>query len=139
MTTGTSRLLRAKVFKDAFRGLIKQLGGLEGAETCTRVRKSQLARYQNVDEREFPPIDIVADLEAEGVKPLVSIALAQAAGYVLVPIPRTTDNHQEWVRHAGSLAHECGDVLTKLGVALSDDGGGFPSGIGRSGIAPGSA
>lgn len=66
------------------RALIEKAGGLEAAATRTRVGKSQLHEYGNPDKRDFIPIDVVADLEADVGEPIVSRALAHTAGFALV-------------------------------------------------------
>lgn len=107
--------------KAASRVLSKSLGGLEGAATCTNVTYQTLGRYQNVNDPNFMPVDVVADLEREAGSPVVTRTLASLTGHVLVKKPDVVGG-RDWLRHLGAVSKECGDTISRLSEALADDG-----------------
>ena len=110
------------LIKAATRKLIKFNGGLEAAATSTRVQRASLQRYGSVDNMEqFIPVDVVADLEAESGRFVVTKALARAAGFFLVPMPPASGD-AKWVKHLGDLGKEAGEVISKLAEALTVGG-----------------
>lgn len=100
--------------KAAFRQLTKLCGGLEAAALDTRVGKSSLGNYGNVNmPDEFAPADVIADLEAAVGEPVVTRALAKAAGYQLV----LAANAQCAAREIA--AHELIVMATEIDVKLA--------------------
>ena len=72
------------LLKAATRHLVRAAGGVEHAPT--RVGKSNLSDYGSINKSEtYIPIDVVADIEADLGDPRVTRALADLAGYDLVP------------------------------------------------------
>ena len=70
-----------EALKRATRRQIKACGGLEAAATMTRVGKTELGYYQGLQHPErFAPIDVVADLTANGGGLHILDALAGLAG-----------------------------------------------------------
>lgn len=74
-----------QAIKAATRRLIRACGGLEDAADETRVSAQTLCLYQSPNRSEYVPADVVADLEQVCGDPVVTRALAKAAGYDLVP------------------------------------------------------
>ncbi len=107
--------------KAAFRRLTKAVGGQESAASITRVDYQRIGRYGRAHEAMFAPIDVVADLEADAGCPMVTRAMADLQGYLLIPKPPTTGDAQ-WVEHLGALAKEAGEAIGKLGEAFAHGG-----------------
>lgn len=92
--------------KTALSVLIQQLGGLDAAVTCTRVRRSTLSEYTAPHLDKFAPVDVVLDLERIAQEPLLTAALARLQGFELLPV----------------LAGERGEVAGALQKVASDTG-----------------
>lgn len=73
--------------KAATRRLVRAAGGVEHA--VTRVGKSTLSDYCNLQSPSFAPIDVIADLEDQVGEPIVSNALAQIAEEGKIPTRST--------------------------------------------------
>ncbi len=72
--------------KAATRNLAKLCGGVEAAATETRIEKTGVGDYGNINKMgSFAPVDVIADLEMAAGEPVVTRALAKIAGYALVP------------------------------------------------------
>ncbi len=123
----TVYLARARI-KQAFARLCRQAGGIEGAATLTRIGKSQLARAASPHEpTTFPPADVIVDLESyvAGLRrrpadhPMVTRALAAAAGFDLVALPEARAR-RDWIDYLARVSKETGELLAKAGEALAD-------------------
>ena len=68
--------------KTAFKLVVSDVGGLEAAAACTRLGKSQLAEYGNINSEKMITVDVVLDLEAIGGAPHVTAAMAAAHGLI---------------------------------------------------------
>ncbi len=99
--------------KAAFRRLTKAAGGQESAASITRVDFQRIGRYGRPHETMFAPTDVVADLEADAGDPLVTRAMADLQGYLLVPKP-PAEGDLEWVKHLGALGKESGEAIVGL-------------------------
>lgn len=105
----------------ATRHLIDTIGSQDAAAMFTRVERSTLAQYLS---NEFPssiPADVTADLEFVAGDLIVTRALAEVGGYVLIkkpPVAGTTD----WMAHFAHITKEGGDVFSRIGEAVGDDG-----------------
>ncbi len=78
----------------AFRLAVEDAGGLEAAASLTRVQKSQIAAYGDVNQQDrFAPADVVLDIEAVTRRPRVTATLARLLGYELV-VSDTTAAHE---------------------------------------------
>ncbi len=105
--------------KTAARVLIQRLGGIDAAATCTRVGRSNLAEYGSLHHPDrHMPVDVVADLEMIAGEPLVTAALARAAGFTLVPLALPAGG--DAVLHLQRVARQSGTVLSSAVAALSD-------------------
>ena len=76
----------ANALATAVKLLISDVGGLEAAASCTRVKRSHLAAYGDINSDLMMPADVVVDLEAIGGTPRVSMAMAGMLGYRLEPL-----------------------------------------------------
>lgn len=108
--------------KGATRRLVEACGGVEAGAAVTRCGFQVLSKYGRPQEPVFVPVDVVADLEADAGVPLVTRALAQLCGHVLVPLPRAEPGAGRWYRHISEIAGDVGAVVQRLGEALEDDG-----------------
>lgn len=72
--------------KAATRRLLDAAGGLVSASMACRAGKTSLGRFGSVNDEQFMPADVIADLEADIGEPVVTRELARLAGYKLVPI-----------------------------------------------------
>ena len=109
--------------KAAIRALIDAAGGgLAAAGLGLRVGKSNLSDYGSIHRLEiFMPADVIADLEASVEEPIVTRALARLQGYELYKLPESKAG-EDWVGMLGESAKDTGNVIARLGAALSDDG-----------------
>lgn len=107
--------------KGAYRRVLKNAGGELGAAEITRGDHSVLGRYGRPQERMFPPIDVVADLEKDTGDVSVTRELADLQDYVLVPKPPVSGN-PKWIGHLAALSKEAGEAIATVGAALADDG-----------------
>jgi hypothetical protein len=72
--------------RTAVRHLVQELGGIDAASTVCRVGRSQISDYQTPHGDKFMPLDVVMQLEASLGQPVVTTALALAAGCTLLPL-----------------------------------------------------
>lgn len=111
--------MKRAALKTAARVLIQRLGGIDAAATCTRVGRSNLAEYGSLHHPDrHMPVDVVADLEMIAGEPLVTAALARAAGFTLVPLALPSGG--DAVLHLQRVAGQSGTVLSSAVAALSD-------------------
>jgi hypothetical protein len=108
--------------KGATRQLFGEYGSLEAVAKEIGISHSQAGRYQDVRAPDVISIDKVALLEsADGVRPHVTRTLAALNGHVLVAMPKVPADGK-WSAHLAATAKEAGDVLSRLGEALANDG-----------------
>lgn len=116
MNPATARL------KGATRQLFRQFGSLEAVSELLGVSHAQAGRYQHIDAPDVITVDRAALLEAqEGVTPHVTRTMAALNGHILVAMPTAT-GAGAWAAHLAATAREAGDVISRLGEALADDG-----------------
>lgn len=109
--------------KAATRGLVDATGGPEAASHITRFDKGRLSRVGALHEGAFMPLDVVADLEADCGQPIVTRALADLAGFWLMPKPGTrVPERADWVAMLGGIGSAAGGLIGELSDALADDG-----------------
>ncbi|HQF30277.1 MAG TPA: hypothetical protein PLJ34_02420 [Hyphomicrobiales bacterium] len=108
--------------KGAFRQLVIAAGGQESAASITRVSQSQISRAGSTNEMEtLPALDVIADLEMDTGRPIVTQALARLTGHEVVALPPAGETSPAaWMAHLGRLIAEAGDVETALVAALAD-------------------
>ncbi len=112
------------VLKQTSRSLIKACGGLEAASLVTRVGHSELARYCDLEEKLFMPIDVAADLEAVSGNALVSQSLAHMLGFALVQLsPQgAAQPGRHWTALLAHLGAETAAALRQIAAALAEHG-----------------
>lgn len=116
-----------QALKRATGRLVKAVGGQEAAVAFTRLHRHQvLSDYANpaADHAErFAPIDVIADLEGithgTAGHPVVTRALARAAGFALVPLPAARCAVDDLGCHLSAIIRESADVTLALSLALS--------------------
>lgn len=69
--------------KSAFRAALREAGGGESFAHATRVGQPHLSRYGSPDTPDFPPVDVVLDLETDLGQPAVTATLAAMLGFRL--------------------------------------------------------
>lgn len=113
--------------KRAFAETIKGVGGLDDAAGFCRVGKTALGDAQNINcPDRWPTLDVIADLEPlarerEGW-PHVTRALCRELGGTFVMLPSAPADRGDFLRSAGALGREAGDVTQGICEALADDG-----------------
>lgn len=108
--------------KAAQRRLIRAAGGLESAASVTRVNKTTLGYYGQIEHEQHMAADVIGDLEADVGDPIVTRELARLAGYQLVPLgesaaPTSVDPTQMVV----GLSREIGDFARAV-EDMDEDG-----------------
>ena len=111
--------------KQATRQLVKACGGLEAAAAVTRVGHSELSRYYDPREKLHIPADIIADLERDCGRPILTQTLASLIGFELVQLPQTAsgqDDCHHWSALLALLGEETAALLQNLARGLADHG-----------------
>jgi hypothetical protein len=108
--------------KTATKELTEAAGGATRAASVARpgIEAGRLSRYGNPHEALFAPLDVIADLEAECGEPVVTRALAELAGYQLVPRTGKTPSGEHLAKVFGTVAGEMGEMLRQTGAAVAD-------------------
>jgi hypothetical protein len=106
--------------KAAYRTLLKLAGGpVHASQEITRADPGRLSRYGNPSEPMFAPLDVIRDLEADLGEPIVTRALADQSGHVLVrkrPATKSVDFDQ----HLACIAKELSDLVSGIAQAKAD-------------------
>lgn len=111
-----------KRLKAASRRLVHECGTEEEASAVTRVSRSKIGHYGNINMAEtFMPLDVVIDLESSVGNPILTREMARLQGHVLIELPHVMDE-SEWHRSIGKLARGAGAVIAGISEALADDG-----------------
>jgi hypothetical protein len=108
--------------KAATRQLVTATGGGNEAAKATRVGQQVLSGYGGIGPEHaerFAPVDVIADLEAECGRPIVTRKLAELSNCLLVPLPSGQGADAVSAR-AGRSAHEFGEVMEGVFAALRD-------------------
>lgn len=109
--------------KAAFRRLVEACGGQESAILIPGMpiqRHQALSEYGKIDHPGQARIDVIALMEADCGKPLVTELLARATHHVLVPLPAVVGSHNPLGRVTGAAMKETSEVFAKLGQFLDD-------------------
>ena len=102
--------------------LTKNLIKITGGFACQEVRVGQTALHNYTDpdkETYFIPVDVVADLELEAGKPIVTEFLAGLLNYRLVPISAGPDSGKLGTMTA-RLGKEAAEYFSNISEALED-------------------
>lgn len=115
--------------KAATRRLVTALGGIDAMAACTRATRTLASEYQSAHSERWIPADVILDGEMIAGEPLVTAALARAAGCALVPVA---------LRGRGDLAvklAEIGrDVATMFATSATVLAHGRPTAVVRSAL-----
>ena len=106
--------------KAYFRDLIAACGGTKRAAQITSFNACNLSSAMAAHETErWPRIDHVMLLEADCGAPIVTAALADAAGFALVA-RRSAAPRLDTLHHLRGIRKETGDVQLQLAAAMHD-------------------
>lgn len=105
--------------KTAFRVLTNACGGVDGSDGYTRVHRSVLNDYGNINRQIFPPADVIADLEFATGLPVVTRFLARLTGGVLVPVAPLVGQAIFTVRLC-DIGKRMASLFTDAAAALAD-------------------
>ena len=109
--------------KAASRALVGAAGGAVAAAAVTRGDHQSVSRYGSAhpdNEDRFMPIDVVADLESECEQPVLTRALAEMSGHLLVPVPRAVGSGTALGQVTAAALKETSQVFVELADALGD-------------------
>lgn len=112
--------------KEAQQQLVSAVGGLDASVECSRVMRSQMARYTSANEDDQftnMPVDVMLRLEeaikARGEAPIVLHYIACQLGYLLVPVD-DGDEADNIHRHMAQIGSESGALFSDAHAALED-------------------
>lgn len=115
---------RLQSLKAASKALIRAAGGQEAAAAETGRSQARLSAYGGPNTPDFMPIDIVLALESvtHGTPghPLLSRLLAREAGFVLVKLPTSAGNDQDWHQAMAAVSKETSEIIERVCHALRD-------------------
>ncbi len=105
--------------KAAFRRACEDAGTLQHVAEFTRVDQARLSRYGNPDSPEFPPIDVMLDIDALSGGDRCLKAWALLRGFEL---NRTEKGIavEAMSRHVGAVGKESGELISEMCEALAD-------------------
>ncbi len=109
--------------KAAFRRLVEACGGQESAILIPGMpiqRHQALSEYGRVNESQQARIDVIALMEADCGRPIVTEQLARASGHVLVALPAVVATRSPLGKVTGAAMKETSEVFAKLGAFLDD-------------------
>lgn len=109
-----------RALKAATRDLVAACGGSTRAAEITRLDQGSISRSGNLHERQYLPIDVVADLEAECGDPIVSRFLVGLCNHDAVPRGGPSPRPADHIRALGELSREVADVMQAQSVAAAD-------------------
>ncbi|MES2138000.1 MAG: hypothetical protein V4502_13205 [Pseudomonadota bacterium] len=115
---------RLQAAKAAFRDLVDAFGGQEATSAETGKSQSRISAYGHRNMGDFPPVDVVARLEASTAgsagHPHVTRWLARQAGYALVSLPDPSAPSMQWTAIISELTRATGQLSSALLDDLSD-------------------
>lgn len=119
-----SRLLpaaRYKALKTRFRQLVDEFGGAEQAATRTRVGATALYNYGNLNSPDnYPPIDVIMDLERDCGQPVVTRELANASGYLMIEHLSVAPSVDKIAVALAAVGRESSDVFALAAKNMAD-------------------
>lgn len=107
-----------RALKTLFRAIVDRVGGCDAAAACSRPGRSQIASYYDMTSEAFAPVDVVADLEAAAMEPLITAELARRAGYALVPVD--AQGSGELPSSMAAFGREVAEVFATYAEAMAD-------------------
>lgn len=106
--------------KSAFRRACEDAGPLATIAEYTRVDPALLSRYGNPDRPEFPPVDVMMDIDALSGGDRCLRALAEIRGYELIREERGV-KIEDMNRHIGAVGVETGELISEMCNAVADN------------------
>lgn len=106
--------------KAATRRAIRIAGGVDGAETVTRVGRTSLSNYQNAEHAHVIPLDAALDLDTANDKPEILDAYAAQLGYGTYPLSERAREVKDPIHALVKAQSELGDVHRAAEKALED-------------------
>lgn len=104
--------------KTASHALVRALGGIEAAETVTRISDAHLARCYGADHGQYLPVDVILDLELAAPRPFITECLARLQGYYIFRPPQAGGSVISSALAA--IGRDTGRVFENAGEALAD-------------------
>ena len=106
--------------KTAFRRACEDCGiPLSEIATHTRVSAALLSAYGDGNRPEFPPVDIMLDVDAQSGGDRCLHAIAELRGYSLEREERGV-RVEDMHRHVGAVGKESGELISEMCGAISD-------------------
>lgn len=105
--------------KSAFRRACEDAGPLSSIAEYTRVDPALLSRYGNPDRPEFPPVDVMMDVDALSGGDRCLRAWADLRGCELVREERGVQT-EDITRHIGAVGIESGELISEMCNAAAD-------------------
>jgi hypothetical protein len=105
--------------KFVFRRACEDIGPLHVIAEHTRVDPARLSQYCNADRPEFPPADVMMDVDALSGGDRCLRALAEIRGFELVRDEKGVAI-EGMARHVGSVGKESGELISEMCEALAD-------------------
>lgn len=105
--------------KSAFRRACEDIGPLHVIAEHTRVDQGRLSQYGNAERPEFPPVDVMMDVDALSGGQRCLRALAEVYGFELVRDEKGIAI-ENMARHVGAVGKESGELLSEMCNALAD-------------------
>lgn len=112
--------------KAATRRAVDMAGGGEAFSRVTRIKAGNISKYGSTNEEHeetFMPIDVAVEADLEAGSPIILSAMAEMAGYRLVPAdaaPVVTQAAPLGLLDALAIANEAGDVVRAITEAVAD-------------------
>ena len=106
--------------KAATRRLLDAAGGLVSASMACRASKTSLGRFGSINDEQFIPADVIADLEADIGEPVVTRELARLAGHKLVPAQSSDPAPIDPARVAARIVCELGEFAAAVEAMDAD-------------------
>lgn len=109
------------LLKTATRRLIDACGGVEAAALISRVGKTSMSDYQNIDKPDcFMPADVAADLERACGQALLTATLVRWNGGYFVKPKAEYGTARDFAARLPEMGKEYGEVMERTAFALSD-------------------
>lgn len=105
--------------KSAFHRACEDCGSLASIAEYTRVDPALLSRYGNPERPEFPPVDVMMDVDALSGGDRCLRALAEIRGYTIERDERGIQI-EDINRHIGAVGRESGALISEMCNAISD-------------------
>lgn len=109
---------RLQAGKSAFSDLVSAFGGQEAASARTGKSQSRICAYGHKNMADFPPLDVVAELERDTVglpgHPHVARWLARQTGHVLVALPTAKPDGHDLCKALGDCQREAGEASARV-------------------------